>query len=244
MMTRANKPFKTHSNICLPLMARNEADLLVEVDKLVNAKPDIIEWRVDYFDDFETIDLMTDLVNKITPKLNNIPLLVTLRTKREGGKADISDSLYVQLIEQYATHLIIDFLDIQFHSVKNHEGLLTLLKHQQIILVISYHDFTKTLSKEEMMKLLKEMQHYYPSSVYKLAQMPRDFEDVLNVMSVSYEVGKEETVIMIAMGELGKVTRVLTKQLNSWLTFVSLDALSAPGQMTIEQAKELLSQFK
>src|SRR5947208_3365438 len=72
--------------ICAPLVARTRADLLTEAFAVATKHPDIIEWRVDFFDAIADTAEVVELVGRIKELSGGIPLMFTRRSVREGGQ--------------------------------------------------------------------------------------------------------------------------------------------------------------
>ena len=79
--------------ICIPLVARDEEGINRELDLMVGLDFDIVELRLDYFEGLEDYTRLKDLVGLIKNRLNK-PLIVTLRTKNEGGNVEPSEATY------------------------------------------------------------------------------------------------------------------------------------------------------
>ena len=67
--------------------------------------------------------------------------------------------------------------------------------------------------------------------------MPNDYKDTLTVLNVLSEV---QNTIGIAMGDLGKYTRIVAPIFGSPITFASIGKESAPGQLDINTTKDIL----
>ena len=76
----------------------------------------------------------------------------------------------------------------------------------------------------------------------KLAVMPHELKDVLRFMNVSVQLAEltELPLILISMGDLGKTTRVSGELIHSVMTFGSLTDSSAPGQIPVEELRQVL----
>ncbi|TLG81401.1 type I 3-dehydroquinate dehydratase [Vagococcus zengguangii] len=234
---------KTDGNICVPLVGRTRDDILQQLPQIVDVRPDLIEWRIDYYENYQVIKEVAELLSDIRLQWGNRPLLLTLRTKNEGGQAEISPEDYLSLLIQYVTQLDLDLLDIEMMSVTDASELKAVLKNKNTTPVISYHNFYETLTEGATINLLKQMKTDYPDAIYKCAQMPKTFEEVLMIMAVGKKIGSKQPLIMVAMGELGKITRVLTKSMNNLVTFASVTQSSAPGQLEIHILRDLMAQL-
>lgn len=73
--------------IAVPVVGNCEEDVLSDVVLLRKEKPDIVEWRADFFweeDGLKDFSLIMDTAKKIRIFLEDIPLLFTIRSVEEG----------------------------------------------------------------------------------------------------------------------------------------------------------------
>ena len=234
---------KVEGNICVPLIGKTTDEIRDELKNIITKKPDLIEWRIDYFEEFRNIEKVRQTFEVIRLVVGDCPLLVTLRTKTEGGQAVVTTEEYEDLMVDYYQQLPVDLLDVEWLRIQNSLSFPLIEAHSSVQLVISYHQFTCCLPKKEITVLLNQMSQRFPQAIYKCAQMPQSFQEVLDIMSIAVELGEKTPLVMIGMGELGKITRVLTNPLNNLLTFASVNQLSAPGQIEIEVLRLLMAQL-
>lgn len=231
--------------ICVPLMAKNIEELKT---KIVHFKEqenlyDVLEWRVDSFDDVFHIAVTHEAIEWIHQVLPNKPLLVTFRTIQEGGNRPCQYVDYHNLYIQLAKNPLVDLLDAEYHYIgQNGFKLLPKLAELQKNFIISTHYFEKTPSYKEMLEIMFQMQKIGASMV-KLAVMPQTKQEVFNLLNVTNEMVQRIAVVPIvtmSMSELGKITRISGCLSGSAMTFGSLDQTSAPGQLPLHQLKEIL----
>ena len=81
-------------------------------------------------------------------------------------------------------------------------------------LILSYHNFESIPDMEFLKEKLKLMSAYSPD-VYKIACMPKSGDDIHTLYTLQEYFAKEykdKDFIFIAMGELGKETRITMPQ--------------------------------
>lgn len=207
--------------------------------RALEKKPvDILEWRMDSFQSFECEKLCATY--KTLKEKTKKPVLCTLRTTHEGGKADLSRSEYKTLLTQFLNEARPDAIDIEFGR-GDIEKLIALAKKLSIPVIASFHDFKKTPPETLLCNKLKRMKDI-GADVLKIAVMPKSENDVLKLFSVLLRAKTlNRPVIAIAMGELGKLSRVTGNIFGSCATFASLGNTSAPGQIDLEQTQTLLN---
>ena len=76
--------------ICVPLTGGTAEELFQEAEKIKEAGADLAEWRADFYENLSDTDRLVKTMGGIAGILSGIPLLFTVRTEKEGGKAGIS----------------------------------------------------------------------------------------------------------------------------------------------------------
>lgn len=126
-----------------------------------------------------------------------------------------------------------------YASVK---GLLRQL-HHKVTVIGSYHDFEKTPSATEITKRLVLMRRL-GADIPKMAVMPQKQEDVLALMTATWEAKKlldSLPVITMSMGGMGLISRVAGESFGSAVTFGCVGKPSAPGQIAADQLQQMLT---
>lgn len=221
------------TKIVVPVLPTTVAEVqALNVEKY--RKADIIEWRADFLGDIESI---LQAAPFIFEKFKDFSLLFTVRTANEGGNISISKKDYVTLLKKVAK-LGPDYIDIEYFSYR--KALPQLLEFKEKI-VLSYHNFfeSPTDLTARMMKMQRE-----ETGFVKVAIMAQRECDVLDLLQITRDFTMEygPKFIGIAMGELGKISRVAGGLTGSVWTFVALDKEegSAPGQLTLPQMLDVL----
>ena len=221
------------TKIVVPVLPTTVAEVQeLNVEKY--RKADIIEWRADFLGDIESI---LQAAPFIFEKFKDFSLLFTVRTANEGGNISISKKDYVTLLKKVAK-FDPDYIDIEYFSYR--KALPQLLEFKEKI-VLSYHNFfeSPTDLSARMMKMQRE-----ETGFVKVAIMAQRECDVLDLLQITRDFTMEygPKFIGIAMGELGKISRVAGGLTGSVWTFVALDKEegSAPGQLTLPQMLDVL----
>src|SRR5699024_5034460 len=174
-----------------------------------NDEFDIVEIRSDSFDAMNHEDHFT-LVDHITREMSEYPIIYTYRTNGEGGNGTKSAAEYQSLLCHAIDHSEIDIVDIEFFMYEEIVNqLIARAKEKGIAVLLSQHDFRETTYFEDMMETYKKM-YVRGGDILKLAYRPADGRDVLSVLSAVHDARRKFNcqVVGIAMGELGKITRV------------------------------------
>lgn len=244
--------------ICIPIVEKRETEILEFAAKLRNSVADLVEWRVDYFEQMTDISAVQKLCVELKKTLGEKPILFTIRTTAEGGEAEISSTEYAEILKSVAALPEVSYIDVEVYSGSRgqdedawedtespcHDRIKELIKElrKEVCVIGSYHDFTQTPSQEEIYKRLLGSYHL-GADVPKLAVMPHSREDVMVLMNATMQV-KEELdsipLITMSMGDLGKVSRVAGESFGSAVTFGCIGKTSAPGQIEAGRLKEVL----
>ena len=228
--------------ICIPITGENKEEILLDVEEILRQKPDLAEWRVDCYEEGEKEEKVLEMLETITDKLGQIPLLFTFRTAGEGGSKEISFENYVKLLCRAADTGRIDLADVEiFFSQEDSEKLVGRLQEKGVRVVASNHHFEGTPTKEEMLEILERM-YNSNSDILKIAVMPKSFGDLLVLLDITKEAsGKyDRPLITMSMGETGFLSRICGEFTGSVLTFAAGRNASAPGQAAAVNMRNIL----
>jgi 3-dehydroquinate dehydratase-1 len=226
--------------IAVPNVGSNEKEILAAAKDIVAAKPDLMEWRIDYYTDgINDHDKLIETAKKLRSTVGELPILVTFRTKSEGGVQELNEQNYFKLLQTVIEHRLGDAIDIElFHDEVQIKSLLKLAHNYGLVVIMSNHDFEKVPAKDVIEFRLKKMASL-GADVPKLACMPHNANDVLMLLEATNEVHNEidNPLITMAMGDIGKVTRIAGQVFGSSLSFGTVGKASAPGQLSIEDLR-------
>ena len=214
--------------ICVPLTGGTAEELFQEAEKIKEAGADLAEWRADFYEDLSDTDRLVKTMGGIAGILSGIPLLFTVRTEKEGGKAGISPEEYESINLAAARSGFADLVDVEVFSCGHPEKLI--------------RDFQKTDSREILLERFKEMDGT-GADILKMAVMPDEFDDVAAIMQMTSEMVHKYTdkpVISMAMGGLGSISRIAGENFGSAVTFATVGAASAPGQFPIQELRTMM----
>lgn len=229
--------------ICVPFVGKTIEEIEMELEDVHNHNIDIIEWRIDCFKDFNNENEVLAIVKKIQDKINEKILLVTFRTKKEGGTNIIDEKDYFHLYEMLINSGYVDMIDLEFsQDEKNLKKLIQFAHKKNVKVIVSYHNFQTSLSNDILKTKLIHMQDIC-ADIVKVAVMPQNKNDVLNFMNDIYDAKNtcvKCPLVGIAMGELGEISRICSEYYGSAITFASMKNKSAPGQIQIDELFSLM----
>ena len=214
--------------ICAPIIEK-ELDSMMEAANSTNA--DSIELRLDYLTEFTGIDELREIQK---------PIIATCMPEFDGGNFKGPEEERIDILRkalEFSSHVTIELKT----ETKLRDPLVREAKEKGAKVIISYHDFNSTPGKEEILSVLKQEEEA-GADIAKVAFMPKNHADVLNILAAVTGNPTKIPVIAIAMGELGKVSRILGPALGSYLTYASTGKgrESAPGQLTVEEVRKTL----
>lgn len=226
--------------IAVPNVGTSEEEILASSKEIAAAKPDIMEWRIDYYEaGIKDNKKLIATAKKIRETVGELPVLVTFRTKNEGGVLELGEDEYLDLVQTVIVNRLGDAVDVElFHDEKRVKEIVAQAHNYNVVVIMSNHDFEKVPAKDVIEFRLKKMAEL-GADVPKLACMPHNADDVLTLLSATNDVHKElaNPIITMAMADLGKVSRVAGQVFGSCLSFGAVGKVSAPGQLSIEDLR-------
>lgn len=207
---------------------------------------DLIEWRIDFFDQVEDAEKLVETAKKLRQVMSEMPLLTTFRTHFEGGVKKLSEEEYFDICRVLIKEKATDLLDLElFRKTSKLKEIIAEAHENNIYIIMSNHDFDKTPETSELERRLTLMKTY-GADIAKIAVMPNSARDVLNLLlatdNMKYKLNCP--LITMAMGDLGKVTRISGEVFGSCLTFGTVGDASAPGQIESTNLKGILNTLK
>ena len=189
----------------------------------------------------DILELRLDLIESANLKVlldsSTLPVIVTNRSKHDGGQFKGSDADRVQSLRD-ALKSGADYVDIEVSTPR--EYLQPFLEESDSSKVIlSYHDFSHT---PEDFNPLYETMCELPGEIVKIVTYARDLSDNLKMFDLLKRAKQEkQKLIGLCMGDLGEISRILSPLYGGFLTFGSLETgqESAPGQIPAKTLKDI-----
>ena len=230
--------------ICTPLVGRTRDQILTEVQVVLAKKPDLLEWRVDFFEDIASTAEVISVARAIKVAAAGIPVLFTRRSIREGGeKIALSEEKVIALYQAVCESGQIELIDFEMSNDAVHVALVReAARAHDIKLVLSFHNFSFTPGLETLGQRFLQAEQL-GADVAKVAVMPRSLEDVLTLLGATLSASQKLRIplISMSMGPYGSLTRLFGWAFGSALTFAVGASSSAPGQVPIEDLNTVLS---
>jgi 3-dehydroquinate dehydratase-1 len=229
--------------ICVPIVGKTREELIEEITALKDISLDIVEWRVDFYENVEEIEKVKEVLVDLRKLLSNTPILFTFRSLKEGGEKEVSTSYYAELNKEIATTKLVDLVDVElFTGDEIVKDIVDCAHASDVKVVMSNHDFFKTPSQEEIVSRLRKMQEL-GADLPKIAVMPQNKKDVLVLLSATNEMVEnyaERPIITMSMAGTGVISRLAGEVFGSTLTFGAAKKASAPGQIAVKDLRTVL----
>jgi len=230
--------------ICAPLVARTRAALVAEAQAVVARQPDLLEWRVDFFEAIADTNEVLAAASALRAVAAGLPILFTRRAQREGGQPIvIGEPQVVALYEAVAASGCVDLMDFEMDNAAGDLERVRALTHRHgLSLVLSFHDFQRTPPAADLVARFAQAPRR-GADVAQVAVMPQAMGDVHALLGATLQASGELSipVISMAMGGLGAVSRLCGGVFGSALTFAVGASPSAPGQIAIDDVRAALS---
>ena len=201
-----------------PVSAANKAKLL---------GADLLELR---------IDLIPGKPQGVLSELKKLglPVIITNRMADQGGLWQGSEDERIR--ELLSLLPLADAVDIELCAL-DRDRVVIKAKNAGKTVIISTHDFQKTPDNKVMDGIIRKSLEA-GADIAKLAVMPGSLCDVLRLLDVTLHA--KGPVCTIAMGATGKHSRVIAPVYGSVMTYGYVETPTAPGQLRIDELKNLL----
>lgn len=229
--------------ICVPVVGVDQAEIISAAKKGYQAGADIVEWRVDWFNQCHDYVEVENILCQLRKVLGETPLLFTFRTDTEGGEKGIDADTYVKLNRLAVKSGYVDLIDAELFTGDEYiEEMIRSAHEYGVKVILSNHDFEKTPNKSEIISRLVRMQEL-GADISKIAVMPQNKQDLLTLLTATEEMYAEHAkgpIITMSMAAIGVVSRFCGEVFGSAVTFGAAGEISAPGQMEIKELRTML----
>jgi 3-dehydroquinate dehydratase-1 len=230
--------------IITPLVGRTPADLMGELEAILPKEPDLLEWRIDFFDGIADTDSVIETARSIKRAAGSVPILLTRRNTTEGGQPiPIQEPAVVAMYSRACEAHCVDLIDFELSNAKEHLGQLRAVSAANgIAMIMSYHNFELTPDSDTLLGRFLEAERL-GADIAKVAVMPKDPRDVLTLLAATYRASQAMRIplISMSMGGVGSPSRIMGWLYGSAATFAVGKSSSAPGQIAIDDLRAALA---
>ncbi|HXD39619.1 MAG TPA: type I 3-dehydroquinate dehydratase [Ramlibacter sp.] len=230
--------------IITPLVGRTPSDLTAELEAILPKKPDLLEWRIDFFEGIADIDLVIETARRVKRAAGPVPILLTRRSTTEGGQPiPIPEPAVIAMYCRACEERCIDLIDYELSNAPEHlRQLREVSSGNGIPMIMSYHNFEFTPDIDALLGRFVQAQKL-GADIAKVAVMPKDPQDVLTLLSATYQASQATSIplISMSMGGIGSISRIMGWVYGSAATFAVGKSSSAPGQIAIDDLRATLA---
>lgn len=225
--------------VIVPLFARTLPVLLAQAAAAQSSPDaDLVELRLDPLPGDQYLPAL-----KAVKEIVRKPLIVTIRTAREGGEVDLTPAQYRDACLALLAQSGVDALDIEWLTdAVLTEELRDAAHRAGASALFSEHHFGSTPDTDAMSDTLVTMLDK-GADIAKLAVMPHCRADAARLLLATAQAAAQrpgKPLITMSMGRDGAVTRYCGGAFGSAATFGTLSAASAPGQPPADRLKTKL----
>lgn len=230
--------------IITPLIGKTKADILDEVAAIIPKKPDLLEWRIDFYDSIGDAGAVVATALAIRQAAGGIPVLLTRRNSTEGGQPlAIKEAEVVAMYAAACQARCVELIDYELsNDPKDMKALREVSKANDIGLIASYHNFQMTPDAATLDGKFAAAEKA-GADVAKVAVMPTCEQDVLTLLAATDRARKaiKLPLISMSMGGIGSLSRIMGWVYGSAATFAVGKSSSAPGQVAVEDLRVALA---
>ena len=219
------------TKVCVTIAASSPTKAYNEVSRALG-KSEYAELRLDFLKPNQ-IPFCLTLVKKHLKRC-----ICTLRPITEGGKFSGSEKERIsilKLISEFEPYL----LDVEYNTLKKNKELVKYLKSRKTRTLVSWHDFAKTPNEKTLKSMFKKMSKF--SNNIKIVTTAKTIDDTIRILSLYKFRSRKINLISFAMGDYGRMSRILCTRLGSPYTYVSLGKPVAPGQFSLKEVKDIIA---
>lgn len=218
-------------NVCIALGLPTVQKLLDHARAEVESGETFLEFRLDYLPDpMQGVAAISKFLEKYT----ETTILATCRRHQNHGRFNGSIEEQIRILEA-AVRAGAHAVDVEIETAENALGRLEQLKAEST-LILSYHNYEGTPSPDSVLKrMMKVGGHAY--KVVTTAKRPSDSQKMLALAKNH----SKEKLIVLAMGEQGFSTRVLSPAMGGVYTYAAPNAAegTASGQVCARLLRQL-----
>lgn len=226
MQSRTSLP-----SICIALGFQDAAELLEHARREVDSGESFLEFRLDYLTAPET---GLAAIRALLDEHPECTVLATCRRHQNRGHFNGSIDEQIKLLSA-AIDAGARAVDVEIESADNIAAHLENLRGRAR-LIVSYHNYESTPALEALLRRMQKI----PADAYKIVTTARKPSDNLRVLGLA-KTHARVPMIVLAMGEAGLSTRVLSPSFGGIYTYAAPNAAegTASGQINARNLRHL-----
>lgn len=236
---------------CFMLKERTKNDILEAARNVARYNPEMVEWRVDYCLPMDsskfTEDYWKNTLKEIKEILPDVPMLMTFRVKKEGGKTWYPDALRLKMACALVGTGLVEYCDCE---IDNDIDYINTLKDACVKsdtkFVVSQHKWTETPGNEEIAATFRECVEK-GADLPKFYLMATNYDDAVRTSVVTKKLREEELdmpIIICAMGDTGLITRTLGGCMGADFEFIDVTGIKGGEEEDVRYVDQLAEIFE
>lgn len=205
------------------------------LDQAMAAGASIVEARIDEYASHDTAYVIDQL-----QQLAGLPVLATIRYRREGGRWDRPEAERLALYEAILPYC--DAVDAEVYARDLFAPLAQRARAAGKLVIGSFHDFEGMPSPRKL-SAIATYGKARGAHVVKVAAMCHRRSDLQDLARFTLHAKRDAPLVVVGMGEHGAASRIFLPILGSLLTYTFLGEATAPGQLTLDDTLKYLSTF-
>jgi 3-dehydroquinate dehydratase-1 len=181
----------------------------------VEAGVDVLEFRVDQFSGSLTSSGVAEEAKVL--KRHQLPLIGTIRSHQERGRARLSEHQRAALYE--ALSPVVDAIDIDLRAAIVLRVVASARRNKNVVL-LSHHDFHAT-PPESALKRIVSRATDLGADIIKIATFAKHEEDVMRLLRFTW-AHRPKHLVTTAMGPIGTVSRLVFPLVGSLMTYTNV----------------------
>jgi len=207
-----------------------------EVDALAGAAAaDVVELRADLFA-APSPDAARAAVDRLSAE--DRPIIVTARHASEGGRG-MPDDVRTAILSAAASRVAA--LDVEIAHPEVIDVVAPAVSAAGGTLIASSHAFDATPPAEELQRTI-DRGRALGADIVKIATLTRTAEDLRTLLALTL-ANRDADIVVLGMGPWAALSRVALPAAGSLLTYASVGAPTAPGQLPLAELASLLERL-
>jgi 3-dehydroquinate dehydratase/shikimate dehydrogenase len=217
--------------ICIALGFPETETLLAHARREFDAGERFFEFRIDYL---PAPEQGVAAIRKFLSRHSECTILATCRRHQNSGKFNGSVEQQIRVLEA-AIEAGAKAIDIEIESAENCVDRLESLRAQAYLLV-SYHNYSGTPPLDPILRRMARV----PADGYKIVTTARKPSDNYRVLALA-RAHPKMPMVLLAMGEMGFPTRVLSTAIGGLYTYAAPHAAggTASGQISAHHLRHM-----
>lgn len=195
---------------------------------------DLVELRADLFA-VPTPDAIAAALERL--RLAGRPIILTARASSEGGR-DMPEARRHAIFERCLS--LADAVDVEIASTELAATVVPAARSAGVLVLLSTHDFATTPPRAELLARI-ERAFAAGADCAKVATQASSLAALQTLLDVTRAA--PGPIVTLAMGAMGPLSRFVLSAAGSLLTYASIGAPTAPGQMPVAELAALVRRF-